>query len=251
MQHRGATAGPKWPSGVRERWFLWVFDRLQATLRRRSTAGSRPFFNACDFAWARTLERDHPAIRAEFTRLFAHPGSLPPLHEIAEDQKPLGDDDRWRTFFLMASGHAFPDSMAMCPDTTRAIRAIPGAHTAFFSILMPGRTIPLHRGPFCGCIRAHLGVVVPEPESCGIYVHSEEGRWREGGVLLLDDSYMHMAWNRGTLPRAVLIVDVVRDMGWPWKAINAMVLGLIARGRPLSRLIARYADWERATARGS
>jgi beta-hydroxylase len=251
MQARSATNVPRLPTRWHNRLFSVLYDRLQRTLRERSHAGPAPFFDPGRFAWSETLERSHSAIRAEVNRLFARPGTLPPLHEISVEQKPLGDDDRWKAFFLLASGHHFPESMALCPETTKAVLSIPGVHNAFFSVLMPGRTIPLHRGPFCGCIRAHLAVNVPEPENCGIYVRSQEAQWQEGKVLLLDDSYIHMAWNRGTRPRIVLIVDVVREMPWPWRFVNAAVLGMIGRSRPSARLIGRYKAWERAFTRQS
>lgn len=246
MQNPGATNVPRLPVRRRERLFFALYDRLQAMLRKRSAEGADPFFDSRRFAWTEALERSHSIIRTEIERLLAQPEALPALHEISVEQKPLGDDNRWKALFFLASGHHFPKSMALCPNTARAILSIPGVHTAFFSVLMPGRTIPLHRGPFCGCIRAHLGVMVPEPENCGIYVHSQEAQWQEGRTLLLDDSYMHMAWNRGSRPRVVLVVDVVREMPWPWRVINVAVLGMIARGHPLAGLIGRYSEWERA-----
>src|SRR3546814_9573884 len=50
-----------------------------------------------------------------------------------------------------------------CPQTTRLLKQIPGASTAFFSILAPGKKMPPHRGAYNGILRCHLGLIVPEP----------------------------------------------------------------------------------------
>ncbi|MBS0500888.1 MAG: hypothetical protein JSR74_11240 [Proteobacteria bacterium] len=77
-------------------------------MRERSSAGAAPFFDFRRFAWSETLERSHSVIRAAVDRMFARPNALLPPHEISVKQKPLGNDDQWKAFFLLASGHYFP-----------------------------------------------------------------------------------------------------------------------------------------------
>jgi ornithine lipid ester-linked acyl 2-hydroxylase len=72
----------------------------------------------------------------------------------------------------------------------------PGLITVLFSILEPGKHLPAHRGPYNGVLRLHLGLIVPEPcERLGIRVENQIYRWREGEVVIFDDSYEHEAWN--------------------------------------------------------
>ena len=42
------------------------------------------------------------------------------------------------------------------------VAGIPNLFQAFFSILEPGKSIPAHEGPYCGYLRYHLGLIVPE-----------------------------------------------------------------------------------------
>ena len=60
------------------------------------------------------------------------------------------------------------------------LKAIPGAQTAFFSILSPRMHIPAHCGPYKGVIRCHLGLVVPKPErDCRLRVADTIAHWEE------------------------------------------------------------------------
>ena len=52
-----------------------------------------------------------------------------------------------------------------CPETAKLIDAIPDCEVAFFSVLEPGAHLTAHRGAYKGLIRAHLGLVVPEPNA--------------------------------------------------------------------------------------
>jgi beta-hydroxylase len=46
--------------------------------------------------------------------------------------------------------------------------------TAVYSILRPGKHLPLHRGPYKGVLRLHLALRIPEPRlKCGIRVGDE------------------------------------------------------------------------------
>lgn len=58
-----------------------------------------------------------------------------------------------------------PVNCARCPRTMELLRKVPGAKTAFFSILSPHMHIPAHCGPYKGVIRCHLGLIVPNPKA--------------------------------------------------------------------------------------
>ena len=79
--------------------------------------------------------------------------------------------------------------------------------SAYFSLLRPRTRLAAHCGPTNCRLRAHLALLVPEGD-CAICVGGEARRWREGEVLLFDDSFEHSAWNDTDLPRLVLIVDL-------------------------------------------
>ena len=81
-----------------------------------------------------------------------------------------------------------------------------------FSLLAPGARLRAHCGPSNHRLRLHLPVVVPPcPErACALRVGDEARAWREGEVLVFDDSFDHEAWvdARAAGERVVLMVDV-------------------------------------------
>ncbi|MGL5078248.1 MAG: aspartyl/asparaginyl beta-hydroxylase domain-containing protein, partial [Waterburya sp.] len=105
---------------------------------------------------------------------------------------------------------------------------IPGLKTAFFSILLPDKHIPEHRGPYKGVLRCHLPLKVPQAkEQCGIRVAQEIRHWEEGKCLVFDDSYPHEAWNKTDEIRVVLFLDIVRPTIFPASLLNHFLLNLI------------------------
>jgi aspartate beta-hydroxylase/beta-hydroxylase len=70
--------------------------------------------------------------------------------------------------------------------------------------------------------------------------------WREGESILFDDSWNHQVYNTSPERRVVLIVDVVRPMGWPHAWLNWMVVRVLARHseetREIRANVNRYAE---------
>jgi aspartyl/asparaginyl beta-hydroxylase (cupin superfamily) len=54
----------------------------------------------------------------------------------------------------------------------------------------------------------HLPLMVPE--ACALRVGNETREWKEGELLIFDDTIEHEAWNRSTRPRYVLLFDIWR-----------------------------------------
>jgi ornithine lipid ester-linked acyl 2-hydroxylase len=118
--------------------------------------------------------------------------------------------------------------------------------TAFFSILLPGKHIPEHRGPYKGVLRYHLGLIIPEPhEKCRIRVGNDVRSWREGKSLIFDDSFPHEAWNETDSVRVVLFIDVIRPLPFPWSALNETVIRLIAESPFVQDANANQQQWDK------
>lgn len=239
------------------RWIYRIDDRLirafhlfEQCLRRRSSLGDAPFFGSSAFEWTDRLESAHSKIRDELISLMTDGETLPNLHELSDEQVEISSDGKWKAFFFFVGGKPFPASMARCPKTAAALNAIPNIHTAFFSILLPDKDIPLHRGVYSGWVRCHLGVIVPFPATCGIQVRDQFAQWLEGRILIFDDSYKHRVWNHGSAARAVLIIDVPRPLPWPWCWWNCLVIWFISKTNFMTALSRRYGEWERRTLDG-
>lgn len=195
-----------------------------------SAVGTEAFLDPHSFEWVSRLETDWRRIRAEVDVLLQNPDDIPSLQDIAPDQRVLTTDDRWKTFFLYGFGHRIAPNCERCPETAQLIAPIPGLSTAFFSVLLGGKTIPEHRGLYRGFLRYHLGLVIPDPpDACGIRVGGQVRHWEEGKSLLFDDTYLHEAWNHTDRPRVVLFMDVVRPMRPPVAWLNRALIAALQR----------------------
>jgi hypothetical protein len=84
--------------------------------------------------------------------------------------------------------------------------------------LAPGAKLIPHTGPNNMRLTAHLALIVPQPAAyltCGNPALDGAVReWREGGVIVFDDSYVHEAHNPATEHRYVLYASLWHpDMG--------------------------------------
>ena len=77
---------------------------------------------------------------------------------------------------------------------------------AMFSALAPHTEIPPHTGETNARLVAHLPLVVPE--KCTYRVGFEHRTWKEGELLIFDDTIEHTARNDSDELRVVLIFDV-------------------------------------------
>ncbi len=188
------------------------------------------------------VTRHYAAIRSEFEAVMQRGVPLPAYHEIDSGQQAISavvnPDKKWNVFMLRVFGYEPAHARALCPETCQVLDGIPNLLEAFFSILEPGKSVPLHEGPYLGYLRYHLGLRVPQDNPPKIVVNRQPYTWREGEAVLFDDSWPHEVVNRSNELRAVLIVDVLRPMPW-WPAlVNKFVTHGVARplyGRKLAR----------------
>jgi aspartyl/asparaginyl beta-hydroxylase (cupin superfamily) len=179
----------------------------------------------------RELERAYPQIRAELDALLAGRVGMPQYHEINSPAKEISasTEGQWKVFMLELLGHKPQRNRARCPETCVALTRVPGILQAFFSVLEPGKSVPLHDGPYVGYLRYHLGVRVPKDAPPLIRVAGREYVWKEGEGVLFDDSWPHEVINDSREPRVVLIVDVPRPLPLVPRLVNTAVLwGLAA-----------------------
>ncbi|MEA5496731.1 aspartyl/asparaginyl beta-hydroxylase domain-containing protein [Limnoraphis robusta Tam1] len=206
---------------------LWTIEKL---IPKYSLIGSNPFFEREQFDWVPELEAQWEAIREEMYEVLKYRDELPCFHEILPYQNAqISADNDWRTYFLFGYGNKIEKNCERCPETIAALEKVPGLKTAFFSIFLPGKHLPDHRGPYKGLTRCLLGLKVPEPkELCRIRVDNEVRHWEEGKCMLFDDSFRHEAWNETNETRVVLFIDFVRPLRFPLNIINQLLIQAIA-----------------------
>lgn len=206
-----------------------LIQKYEQLIPKYSRIGDSPFFETEQFPWTTELESNWHLIRQELDKILEHTTELPNFQDISPDQAySTTKDNLWKTYFLYGYGLKEESNCQRCPETTRLIENIPGMKTAFFSILLPGKHIPEHRGPYKGVVRCLLGLKIPEPkELCRIRVADETRHWEEGKAMFFDDSFPHEAWNETDDIRVVLFLDIVRPMRFPLSWLNHLLLKLI------------------------
>lgn len=221
-----------------------LLHRFERYIARHSRLGDPAVYDPAVFDWVPALEAQWRAIAAEYHALLDRAEPIPPFHEISHEQRSITSDDRWRTFVLHAYGVEAPRNCALCPQTAAAVRAVPGMQTAMFSILEPGKHLPPHRGPYKGLLRVHLALQVPgNGSSCWIEVAGQRLHWREGRVLVIDDTAVHSAANEADSRRCVLFLDVLRPLSPGADRVNRALLALVRRSPFGRQARAVFRNW--------
>jgi beta-hydroxylase len=76
-------------------------------------------------------------------------------------------------------------------------------------------------------------------------VDQETYAWREGEVVLFDDTYEHEVFNQTEDLRAVLFLDVDRPMDRTGRWVNAVLVALIRSSAYVRDPIKNVAAWNR------
>ena len=177
----------------------------------------RPFYDRAQFAWAAELESATAAIRKEAQSALHKDQGVVPYVQVEAGTDPqqwagLNGSRAWSALHLYKAGNVVEDNYADCPQTVRALEALPlpripgHAPEALFSLLQPGAHIPPHFGLANYKLVMHLPLIVPP--GCSIRVGNEIRSWTEGECLILDDSFQHEAWNKSGSDRVVLIAEI-------------------------------------------
>lgn len=177
-----------------------------------------PFYDRSQFAWAAELESRTAVIREELRAALAEEKqdfspyiALRPGQPV-DQWRELNHSARWRHYGLWRNGQPDEAHLSRCPETARALQAVDMADigglcpNAMFSALAPHTEIPPHTGETNARLVVHLPLIVPE--KCTYRVGFEHRAWKEGEILIFDDTLEHTARNDSDELRVVLIFDV-------------------------------------------
>ena len=176
-------------------------------------------FDHAQFPWVRALENAAPLIRKELEAVLASGSGIEPYLQ-KESNRPafnnygLLNDLSWGAYHLFKQGEPLLPNATRCPNTMQALAQVPlfrikgRTPTALFSLLRPGTHIPPHHGYLNTRLICHLPLIVPP--QCALRIGNETHTWREGKLVIFDDTIEHEAWNRSSQLRAVLLFDIWR-----------------------------------------
>ncbi|MCL1124794.1 aspartyl/asparaginyl beta-hydroxylase domain-containing protein [Shewanella surugensis] len=118
----------------------------------------------------------------------------------------------WSRFYISWYGAEIPSAMIRSPQTTLLVQSIPNIKAAMFARLKAGSRLGLHRDPYAGSLRYHLGLITPNDDKCYINVDGEPYHWRDGEDVLFDETYLHEAINNTNCDRIILLCDIERPL---------------------------------------
>jgi len=221
--------------------FFHLLHAVEKIFSLFSIHAEKAVYASRDFPWTKQLESEAQNICSELRNILARREPIPNFQEVSPEQSAITAGDTWKTFIFYAYGVQAARNCVECPQTTAALKKIPGLKTAFFSILAGESLIPEHRGPYKGLLRCHLGLLIPP--QCGIRIGGNTYEWEQGKTLVFDDTYVHSAWNHSNQDRVVLFIDFVRPMRFPLSMINQMILWAIVRSPYGKKYIVRFKKW--------
>lgn len=191
-------------------FFMHLFSRVPST----------PYIPVREFPELEVLQKNWPVIREEALKLIE-------LKKIkaSEENNDAGFNSffktGWKRFYLKWYDASHPSAARLCPNTHALLAGIPTVKAAMFAELPPGAKLNLHRDPFAGSIRYHLGLATPNDDRCFIEVDGERHSWRDGQGVIFDETYLHWAENTSESDRVILFCDIERPMRFRWMgAVN-------------------------------
>jgi aspartate beta-hydroxylase len=177
-----------------------------------------PFVDPFLQPWARQLQLAFPEIRDEALRVWNEDQKFQNFLDISEHGRmddyvrANGKDAAWEAFFFYRHGERFESNHVRCPQTSAILegmdlcRIADHAPEICFSVLKPATHILPHYGVSNVRLVMHLPLLVPS--DCALRL-IDEGvhHWREGELVMFDDTFKHEAWNRSAQTRIVLLMD--------------------------------------------
>lgn len=136
--------------------------------------------------------------------------------QISEKYDDLGFNSffrqGWKRFYLKWYDQFISSAQELCPRTVSLLQQIPALNAAMFTMLPPGSRLVLHRDPYAGSLRFHLGIITPNSDDCYIMVDGIPYSWRDGEDVIFDETFLHYAENKTDQDRLILFCDLARPM---------------------------------------
>ena len=160
----------------------------------------------------------YPDIRVEALRTLAEDSRFEDFIRFRDNiriedyLRGHGRPPAWQAFFFYRHGQRYDAHHRRCPRTSEALDSIDLCRIAdeapeiCYSVLTPGSEILPHHGVSNVRLVMHLPLLVPPDCALNVYGGGEH-HWREGELMMFDDTYRHEAWNRSNSTRVVLLMD--------------------------------------------
>lgn len=118
----------------------------------------------------------------------------------------------WSRFYLNWYGYTHHSARRLCPRTVEILQKVPALHGAMFAFLPRRSELTRHADPIAISLRYHLGLATPNSDACFIDVDGHVQSWRDGEVIMFDETYLHYVRNDTDSDRLILMCDVKRPL---------------------------------------
>lgn len=204
-----------------------VFAPLNCLFYMFSRVPTTPYVDAKLFPELDVLHDNWQTIRAEALALN-DTGAI----KASDDLDDIGFNSffktGWTRFYLKWYGSSLVSAKRLCPETVRLVESLPNVKGAMFAMLPPGARLVRHRDPFAGSLRYHMGLETPNDDGCYIDVDGTPYSWRDGEVVMFDETYIHHAENTTDKNRIVLFLDIKRPVWFkPVDWINTLFSNVV------------------------
>jgi len=221
-------------------------DMINKYFYKHAGGAERPVYFDIDQTYPslNQITEQFSVIRDEFDQVYAK-RNLPNYHDIDPGEAEIANatEEKWKVFLLYLMGRKTDDAEQLCPKTQQLLSKIPNLMQAFFSVMEPRKSVPLHEGPYLGYLRYHLGIRTPKNNPPSIFVKGQQHTWRDGEAMLFDDTWPHEVKNDSNEVRAVLIIDVLRPMPAVPNLLNKVMTNVVAKhtyGRAVIKRVKNY-----------
>ncbi len=209
----------------------------------------RFFYKSSGFDFLNPLVSNYPVIKAELLHLLKSYKTNEwfktfPHYVKSEQQKS------WKVFSFLFFNMKLLSNAELCPKTAALIESIPQILSCDFSNIEAHTQILPHKGYTKMVLRCHLPLIVPAGELCGLRVGNEIKHWKEGELLIFDDSFEHEAWNNSDENRIVLMFDIPNPL-WGYTAHEISKYKIEHMDDPFLLSFADKAQWLEAFHKGT
>ena len=179
-----------------------------------SKVPTRPFVDKDAFPELKVLQDHWEKIRDEALKLNDE-GAI----KASDQLDDLGFNSffktGWTRFYLKWYGASLASAKKLCPNTTALVDSLRIVKGGMFAMLPPGARLVKHRDPFAGSLRYHMGLATPNDDGCYLNVDGTNYSWRDGEVVMFDETYIHYAENKTAHNRIILFLDIRRPVTFP------------------------------------
>ncbi len=221
---------------------LGFFDYLVSKF-----TANKPILTETDIPFYKTLIDNRTIFLSEYLAM-AETKNINDIKNFYKIKKDINEDDKWKAEPLILYNYVFKENAAKCPKTFDLVSQIPGCCAAMYSILEPGKYIPPHKGIYKGIYRCLFTLQLKEENAdCWIRVNEVKTPFKEGELIIFDETAEHEVKNASSVDRVALYLDIYRKLPFPLNIYNRVIYYIIQKSPFVQNILKEYKKLENST----